>query len=187
MKTTTEETRKCLYWLGEGGDRLQTMTCMKCFQAIFKAGLLFQRAQTMDLICCSAVANAELGTREKREKEICKFSFHERTAVESVNRGIRQTFLNRLFSWNSHYSCWISLALSISESFFFSFQAFNWPNETEPGITKAKPFIILQAENSSTARSAFAFFWRNRWGITAARITSQRKLELTSKGVSRAD
>lgn len=58
-----EETRECLCWpgknVGEGGDRLQSMTSMKCFQAIFKPRLLFQRTQTKDLICYSAVANAK--------------------------------------------------------------------------------------------------------------------------------
>ncbi len=80
----------------EGVDSFQSVTSMKCFQAIFKPGLLFQRTQTKDLICYSAVANAKPWERE-RKKEISKFSFRERTTAESVNRGIRQTLLNRLF------------------------------------------------------------------------------------------
>jgi len=42
-----EETRECLYWpgknVGEGRDRIQslTTTSIKCFQAIYKTGLLF--------------------------------------------------------------------------------------------------------------------------------------------------
>jgi len=40
---------------------------------------------------------ASLEKEKERKREISKFSFHERTTVESVNRGIRQTLLNRLF------------------------------------------------------------------------------------------
>lgn len=165
MKTSMDETRECLYWLGEGGDRLQTMTSMKCFQAIFKPGLLFQRAQTKGLICYSAVANAKLGTREKREKKISKFSFRERAAVESVNRGIRQTFLNRLFSWSSHNSRWISLALSISKSFFrllLSIQLTKW-NRARQHKSKAFYHTSGWKQLRFSARSAFAYFWRNTW------------------------
>lgn len=90
---------------------------------------------------------ASLEKEKEREKSANLVSVKELLWSRWIE-ALDKRFLIGFSSWSSYNSYWISLALSISKSFFSS--PFNWPNETEPGSTKAKPFITPLAENSST-------------------------------------
>lgn len=105
-----------------------------------------------------------------------------------MNRGIRQTLLNRLFSWSSYNSYWISLALSISKSFFLlllsiQLTKWNWARQN-----KSKAFYhtsswkqLQQVPHSPISVCAEMDEKKRKKEI--GHITSQRKLGLvlTSK------
>lgn len=114
-----------------GGGGLQSMTIMKCFHAIFKTGLLFQRTQNKTLICYSAVANGKPWKRKRkkeREKSANLVSMKELLWSQWIE-ALDKRFLIGFSSWSSYNSYWISLALSISKSFFLlllSIQLTKW-------------------------------------------------------------